>query len=139
MRVILDTNVLLSGLLSPGGVPARLVDAWLDHRFVLISHAIQFDELREVTRRDRIRARLKPAEAGRLINQIKALAEMADRLPPVERSRDSRDDFLLALSEAAKADVLVTGDKDDLLVLDRHGATTIVTAAKLAAMLNLLP
>lgn len=139
MRVILDTNVLLSGLLSPGGVPARLVEAWLDHRFLLISHAIQLDELREVTRRDRIRARLKPAEAGRLINQIKALAEMADRLPPVERSRDPRDDFLLALSEAAKADVLVTGDKDDLLVLDRHATTTSMTASTLAGILNLLP
>ena len=136
MRVILDTNVLLSGLFSPGGVPARLVEAWLDHRFILISHAIQLDELRDVTRRDRIRARLKPAEAGRLINQIKALAETVDRLPPVERSCDPRDDFLLALSEAAGADVLVTGDKDDLLSLVRHGSTAIVTATSFAATLG---
>jgi putative PIN family toxin of toxin-antitoxin system len=139
VRVTLDTNVLLSGLLSPGGVPARLVEAWLDHRFVLISHAIQLDELREVTRRDRIRARLKPAEAGRLINQIKALADTVDRLPPVERSRDPRDDFLLALSEVSKADLIVTDDKDDLLALGRHGATTIVTAAKLAELLSPTP
>ncbi len=137
MRVILDTNILLSGLMSSGGVPSRLVEAWLDHRFILISHVIQLDELHEVTRRDRIRARLKPAEAGRLINQIKALAEMVDRLPPVERSRDPRDDFLLALSEAAKADLLVTGDKDDLLSLERHGSTAIVTAARFAETLGL--
>nr|WP_299849979.1 hypothetical protein [Sphingomonas bacterium] len=91
--------------------------------------------MRELTRRDRIRARLKPAEAGRLINQIKALAEMVDRLPPV-RSRDPRDDFLLALSEAAKADLLVTGDKDDLLSLERHGSTAIVTAASFGQTLG---
>ncbi len=137
MRVILDTNVLLSGLISSGGVPVRLVDAWLDHRYVLVSHTIQLDELREVTRRDNIRARLKPAEAGRLINQIKAIAEMVDHLPPVERSRDPRDDFLLALSEAGKADLLVTGDKDDLLSLRRHGGTAIVTAASFARTLGL--
>jgi hypothetical protein len=51
-------------------------------------------------------------------------------------SRDPRDDFLLALSEAAKADLLVTGDKDDLLSLERHGSTAIVTAASFGQTLG---
>src|SRR3546814_10526429 len=63
---MLDTNVLLSGLISPAGVPARLIDAWLDGRFTLISHALQLDELREVSRRDKIRKLIRPSEAGRL-------------------------------------------------------------------------
>lgn len=128
MRVVLDSNILISGLISPGGVPARLLDAWLDGRFTLISHGLQLDELRDVTRRPKIRALIRPAEAGRLVNLIAALAEMPARLPPVERSRDPRDDFLLALCEAAHVEWLVTGDKDDLLVLDRHHETRIVTA-----------
>ncbi|WP_420605482.1 putative toxin-antitoxin system toxin component, PIN family [Novosphingopyxis sp.] len=132
MRVILDTNILLSGLISPSGIPARLIDAWLDRKFTLISHAIQLDELREVTRRDKIRALVRPFEAGRLVNQIAVIADMPERLPPVERSRDPRDDFLLALCEAGKADWLVTGDKDDLLALVRHAETAIVTAAHFA-------
>ncbi len=132
MRVILDTNILLSGLISPSGIPARLIDAWLDRKFTLISHAIQLDELREVTRRDKIRALVRPFEAGRLVNQIAVIADMPERLPPVERSRDPRDDFLLALCEAGKADWLVTGDKDDLLALMRHAETAIVTAAHFA-------
>jgi putative PIN family toxin of toxin-antitoxin system len=130
MRVILDTNILLSGLISPSGLPARLMDAWLDRRFILVSHAIQLDELRDVTRRDKMRVLIRPAEAGRLVNQIATIVELPDRLPPVVRSRDPRDDFLLALCEAGKADWLVTGDKDDLLALDRHGSTMIVTAAR---------
>lgn len=133
MRVILDTNILLSGLISPGGVPALLVQAWLDRRFTLISHHLQLDELREVTRRDKIRARVRPFEAGRLINQIGAIAELPDRLPATQRSRDPRDDFLLALCEAGRADWLVTGDKEDLLALSRHGNTAITTAAAFAA------
>lgn len=137
MRVILDTNILLSGLITPNGTPARLIDAWLDRRFTLVSHPIQLDEFRAVSRRDKIRALVRPSEAGRLLNQIAALAEMPTRLPPVQRSRDPRDDFLLALCEASSADWLVTGDKDDLLALRQHGTTRIVTAALFAAELCL--
>ena len=136
MRVILDTNILLSGLIAPGGVPARLIDAWLDGRFTLVSHSLQLDEFRAVSRRDKIRALVRPSEAGRLVNQIAALAYMPERLPPVERSRDPRDDFLLALCEAGAANRLVTGDKDDLLALQRHAAATIVTAAAFATELG---
>ena len=137
MRVILDTNILLSGLISLTGTPARLVEAWLDRRFTLVSHPLQLDELREVSRRDKIRRLIRPAEAGRLVNQIALVAEMPDALPVVERSNDPRDDFLLALCEAGSADWLVTGDKDDLLALARHGSTRIGTAAVLAEELNL--
>lgn len=136
MRVVLDTNVLVSALLSPGGMPARLVRAWLDERLTLVSHPLQLDELRDVTRRDRIRAHIRPAGAGRLVNRIARLAELPDTLPPVERSPDPRDDFLLALCEAGAADWLATGDKADLLALERHGKTRIVTAARLAAELG---
>lgn len=137
MRVILDTNILLSGLIAPGGVPGRLIDAWLDRRFTLVSHSLQLDEFRAVSRRDKIRTLVRPSEAGRLVNQIAAIAEMPERLPPVERSRDPRDDFLLALCEAGAADRLVTGDKDDLLVLQRHGIAAIVTAVSFATELGL--
>ena len=137
MRVILDTNILLSGLIAPSGLPARLIDAWLDRRFTLISHPLQLDEFRAVSRRDKIRALVRASEAGRLINQIAALADMPERLPPVERSRDPRDDFLLALCEAGTADRLVTSDKDDLLALKRHGAATIVTATAFATELGI--
>src|SRR3546814_12615815 len=97
---MLETSVLLSGLISPAGVPARLIDAWLDGRFTLISHALQLDELREVSRRDKIRKLIRPSEAGRLINQIAAVAERPKRLPAIQRSRAPRDDHLLGLCAA---------------------------------------
>lgn len=137
MRVILDTNILLSGLIAPAGVPGRLVDTWLDGRFTLVSHSLQLDEFRAVSRREKIRVLVRSSEAGRLVNRIAALADMPERLPPVKRSRDPRDDFLLALCEAGAADRLVTGDKNDLLVWQRHGAATIVTAAAFATELGI--
>ena len=135
MRVVLDTNVLLSGLISPTGTPASLIEAWLDHRFVLVSHALQLDELREVSRRDKIRNLIRPSEAGRLINQICAVAEIPTALPDIERSPDPRDDFLLGLCEASAVDWLVTGDKDDLLALKRHDRASIVSATAMAEVL----
>jgi len=136
MRVILDTNILLSGLISSRGSTGKLVDAWRHRRFTLVSHSIQLEELREVTRREKIRRLIRPAEAGRLINQIAEVAELPDQLPSVARSPDPRDDFLLALCEAAMVDWLVTGDKEDLLALQRHGTTQIITAARLVAILS---
>jgi len=68
------------------------------------------------------------------VNQIKNLAEHIGSLPRVKRSPDPNDDFLLALSEAGKADYLVTGDKSGLLSLDRHKATQIVSATDFAAL-----
>lgn len=137
MRVILDTNILVSALISPRGAPAKLVRAWsAGNRFTLLSHALQLDELRNVTRRKAIRSLIHPAEAGRLVNELALLAEMPLRLPDIARSSDPEDDFLLAVCEAGRADRLVTGDKADLLALRRHGPTLIVTAAELAAELG---
>ena len=128
MRVILDTNILLSALIRRESVPGRILDAWFDDRFVLLTHDLQLQELREVTRRPRIRDLIRPPYAGRLVNQIRANAELITDLPPTRRSSDPADDFLLAIGDAGRADYLVTGDKAGLLALGRHHAMVILTA-----------
>ncbi|HWD59432.1 MAG TPA: putative toxin-antitoxin system toxin component, PIN family [Stellaceae bacterium] len=122
MRAVLDTNILLSALLNTDSIPGRVVDAWLSDTFVLLAHAIQLDEIREVTRRPRFRGRFRPAEAGRLVNLIHDNAEFVRGLPLVRRSDDPNDDFLLAICEGGNADYLVTGDKAGLLALKATGA-----------------
>jgi uncharacterized protein len=82
----------------------------------------------------RIAKLIRPYKAGRLVNQIRKLADVIGPLPRVERSPDPDDDFLLALSEAGKADYLVTGDKSGLLALERHKATRILSASHFAAL-----
>jgi len=134
MRVVLDTNILVSALISPVGYPAAIDDAWEDGKFTLLTCAEHLDELRATLRKPRVAELIKPHKAGRLVNQIKKLAEEIGSLPRVKRSADPNDDFLLALSEAGKADYLVTGDKSGLLSLDRHKATQIVSAISFAAL-----
>jgi len=128
MRVILDTNILISALIRRDSVPDRIVQAWLGGRFDVITHERQLDELRTVTRRPELRGLLRPAEAGRVINQLRDYAEILGRLPRTHRSADPADDFLLAMCESGSADYLVTGDKPGLLQLETHGRTAIVTA-----------
>lgn len=134
MRVVLDTNIIVSALIAPGGRPAVIIDAWLDGTFTLLTCAAHLDELRSTLEKPRVAERVKPYKAGRLVNLIKRLAEDVGSLPPVEHSPDPEDDFLLALAEAGEADYLITGDKSGLLSLDRHKSTRIISARKFAAM-----
>ena len=133
MRVVIDTNIILSALIVPVGKPAAIIDAWLDGKFTLLTCAAHVDELRSTLQKPRVAELINPHQAGRLVNQIKRFADDVGALPRVERSPDPADDFLLALSEAGRADYLVTGDKSGLLVLARHKATRIVSAREFAA------
>ena len=136
MRVILDTNILVAALISPTGPPAAILQAFLNERFTLVTCEPQFEEFKRVTRDPALRKRVKPAEAGTLVNELRVLALIPKGLPKVERSSDPHDDFLLALAEAASADYLVTGDKSGLLALRKHRRTRIVTAQRFGKLLG---
>jgi putative PIN family toxin of toxin-antitoxin system len=134
MRVVLDTNILVSALMAPAGNPATIYTAWQEGRFTLLTCGEQLDELRATLHKPAVAERIKPYRAGRLVNELKNFAEMTGPLPRVERSPDPGDDFLLALSEVGNADYLVTGDKSGLLALGRHKATRIISARKFAGL-----
>src|SRR5665213_1052343 len=134
MRVVIDTNILVSALIAPAGKPAAIIDAWLEGKFTLLTCATHVDELRSTLRKTRVADLIKPYKAGRLVNQVKKLAEDVNPLPRVDRSSDPTDDFLLSMSEGGKADYLVTGDKNGLLSLGRHKATRIVSAKEFATL-----
>lgn len=128
MRIVLDTNVLLSALMTRGTPPGQLYELWRDRRFDLVSCELQLDEIRAVSRRTELRTRLNQSEVGTLVNLIRRLAIMVESLPEVVASPDPKDDFILALAQAARADLIVTGDKSHLLSLKKHGSTRIVSA-----------
>ena len=135
MRIILDTNILISALLVQGGPPGVIYRAWIEGGFTLLTCADQLAEMRETLRKPALAERIRPHDAGRLMNDLKHFAEGVDPLPRVDRSPDPDDNFLLAAAQAGRADYLVTGDKSGLLALRKHEGTGIVTATAFAALL----
>ncbi len=134
MRVVIDTNVLVSALISSNGYPAIIYDAYKSGKFTLLSCPQPMEELRATLRKPKVSALIRPFEARGLVNQLSRLTEDVGRLPTVKRSPDPEDDFLLAMCEAGRADWLVTGDKKGLLALRRHQGTRILSPKQFAAI-----
>lgn len=137
MRVVLDTNVLISGLLRPASPADLVVRAWVERRFTLVTSEWQLDELGRVSRYPRLRASLTPHEVGRLIGRMRRHAVVFASLPAIAVSRDPDDDPLVATAIAGDAHWLVTGDKGDLLALKKVHGIKIVSARELGEVLGL--
>lgn len=129
MRLVLDTNILISGLLSDKAPPGKLLAMWDEGEpLTLISAEEQINELLRVARYPKIRKRLDPAVIDELVITMREVAVIVGGLPDVNVSSDPQDNFLLAMAEVGNADLLVTGDKRGLLDLVKHKGTRIVTA-----------
>lgn len=135
MRVILDTNILLSGLLISQGVPAQLIDAWKLQTFDLVTCRIQIDEFRDVASRPRFKKRLLASHVERLAVDLEKLSYFVLELRQAHFSPDPKDSYLLGLADAAAADYLATGDKA-LQALRHYKSTQIVSPAVLSLILE---
>lgn len=140
MRVVLDTNILVSYLLTPAhsGSIAAIIDALTRGDFTLLLPLELLDELeRVVARKPTLAQRIRPEQLARLRDVLLVLGEV---IPPIEQpipavTRDRKDDYLLAYAAVGPADYLVTGD-EDLLVLKQVGRLRIVSPPAFAAMLR---
>lgn len=139
MRIAVDTNIFISALLVRTSLPAHLIAVWRAGRFDLLTAAEQLDELMRVTRYPKIRERLSPAVAGRLINELRDVAITLADLPTVTACADPDDNYLLAIASADGANFLITGDKADLLSMDRYEGTKIATVREFLTMIGRMP
>ena len=129
MRAVLDTNVLLSALISPHGVPNIIYRAWRATKFEVITSNAQLDEIRRASRYPKFQAILQPHQVGTMINNLQR-AIVLDRLATDVTADDPDDTFLLAMASTGQADYLVTGDsRAGLLQRKKLGKTRIVTPA----------
>lgn len=135
MRLILDTNILLSALLSPRGAPAKLIEAWERKRFTLVACDALIAELQEVSGRSFFRNRLREGAAELLAAGIRDFSMFCRDFPSGPSAPDPKDSYLLALADASQAEFLVTGDKE-LLALKRHNLCRIITPAAMIEVLK---
>lgn len=122
MRVILDSNVLIAAVASRG-LCESLQELCLEGHDLIVSEGLLDEVHRNLVKRIRLPEAVA-LEFCRLLRSNAILAKPAD-VPP-DACRDPKDIHLLGLSQSAKADVLVTGDKD-LLESGWDGTTRIVT------------
>ena len=132
MRVVLDTNVLLSALISSHGAPDTIYHAWRAARFELVTSTAQLDELRRVSRYPKLKAILPPHRIGAMLNNMQraVVLEHLPNLPQGVELNDSNDAFLFMMALAGEANYLVTGDRRaGLLQRGSAGRAQIVTPA----------
>ncbi len=121
MKIVLDTNVLIAAFATQGLCHA-IVELCLDQQEIILSEAI----LNEVAKA--LETKLKvPFIANQNVKQyLKEHASLFDIKRPYPKiSRDPSDDHILALAEESKADYIITGDQD-LLILKRHEKIPII-------------
>ncbi|MBN9461204.1 MAG: putative toxin-antitoxin system toxin component, PIN family [Burkholderiales bacterium] len=124
LRVVLDTNVLVSGLAYPGSVPGRIVTAWRQGSLEVVLSRYILDELvRVLPRLPRIR--MTPAEIRDLADSFMFLADVVEPEGTQDATlRDPADQPVLLTLSAAKADYLITGDKDLLALANQYPILT---------------
>ena len=123
MRIVLDTNVLLSGLAFPKGTPGRIVAAWDAASIGLLVSEFQLQEITRVLAYPQIRKLLRWDEARieNYVRQFGLRVELVDLagVTPVTVPADPDDNLILTASVVGRADWLVTGDRG-LLALREH-------------------
>ena len=127
MKVVLDTNVLLSGLMAPEGTPGRILAAWFEARFDVAMSIEQLAEIGRALGYPKIHRKLKWDEQRieQFIRQLYIRTEVADlHSTSVQAPRDPNDAPILATLVASGADVLVSGDRDLLELRGKHAIQT---------------
>jgi putative PIN family toxin of toxin-antitoxin system len=127
MRVVLDTNVLLSGLMYPGSTPGKVVRAWRESRVELVLSVEQLTEIGRVLSYPKIRKILKwdRPTIESFLKQLYLRSELVDISGTAASvPMDPGDDFMLAALVAGEAECLVTGDADLLALRDRYPILT---------------
>lgn len=129
MRLLLDTNILVSYLLhADADSPiTRIVDACVLGQATLLLPEALFEELTDrLANKPYLRVRIQPEEFAHLVTILHSIGEIIPRIedPIPAVTRDPKDDYLLAYAVVGQADYLITGDRD-LLVLQKVVGVTI--------------
>ena len=137
LRVVIDTNLLVSYALSKSKALSRLIEHWERGSFVYLISPPIIEELKEVLQRPRLRAKMI-ADPQPLIDVIEADTEQTPgQLILAGVCRDPKDEIFFACAVEGKADYIVSWDKD-LLDLGEYQSIKIVRAEAFVAILDAL-
>jgi hypothetical protein len=136
VRVVLDSNVVISALISTGTAPDHLYHAWLRGEIAVVTSAYQIAEIGEVLRRPRMRKHVAHDEAELIVENLASRAVVLDKVPVTPISPDPKDDPILAIAIAGEAQLIVSGDKRDMRSLGRVRGIPICSPSEAVAWLH---
>ena len=129
-RAALDSSILVSAFLTPQGTTARLLTMAGLGRFVMVCSPPILEETAGVLVRPKFLQRYghDADVVRRFVTSISTMSDLVTDLPDLAGAvpLDPKDDMVVATAVAARADVLVTGDRRHLLALGRYGAIRIL-------------
>jgi putative PIN family toxin of toxin-antitoxin system len=124
LKVVLDTNILVSAIAYPGSIPGRISSAWQSGQLDVVLSRYILDEMERALPRF-ARVTLSALEIRDLADSFMFRAEMVEPSAVAEASlRGEADAPVLGTLLAAKADYLITGDKDLLALAERYPIVT---------------
>jgi putative PIN family toxin of toxin-antitoxin system len=134
-RAVVDTHVLVSGIIAPHGAPRRILEAWHAGQFTLVTSEPIVAEVARVLRDPRIRDRysLTEDDVATVVDSLRTDKVVAG-LYEVQRSVDPADDMFLACALGGLAEYVVSGDRHVLEIGSYHDVL-IVTPRHFAALL----
>ncbi|MCK4244794.1 MAG: putative toxin-antitoxin system toxin component, PIN family [Candidatus Omnitrophica bacterium] len=136
MRVILDTNIFVSGLLVRESIPGHILHAFLQERFLLLISLEIMAEILEVLSRPRFNLKRE-----KILEVMHALELKAEKVTPPSKKKgflipeDQADEKFLLCAAKGKADYLVSGDIH-LIRLKSYESAAIVTPREFINILN---
>ena len=119
IRAVIDTNVIVSGFITPGGPPAQIVNSWITGDFISILSPEMFEELQDVLRRPKIAAIIFDPENLRL-PYMRSSADIVFPSQTLNVCCDPHDNMFFEAAVAGRADFIVSGDKAVLAVKMEH-------------------
>jgi uncharacterized protein len=138
MRVVLDTNVIISGFISRRGAPGQILERWRQGAFeLLVSQAI-LDEYQQVFQYDHLQPvlRMTEAEIVEAVERFRTLGELVEPEMSIDAVKEDADDTMfLECAVAGGADIIVSGDPH-LRQLRSYEGVHILTPAAFLALLE---
>ena len=141
MRVVLDTNVVISALINPQGSPGKILDAGIDEKISLLYSEHLAGELKRSIAYPHVSARIAESltkeELQQFLFSLRDVAILIQHDPPYKQwvPSDPDDDWVIACAIAGNADYVVSGDQH-LLTLGRVDSIRIVSPIEFLKILR---
>lgn len=137
IRAVIDTNLLISYLLTKGETISKLLNHWRERDFILLTSFEILAELEKALDYPHLKMRITREEREALLTELRSAAEQVPGqivLPPI--CRDPKDDKFIACAVEGNADYIISGD-EDLLDLEEYQGIEIIKAWEFTTMLKL--